>query len=179
MAPTLSSLSNGARVVALCAAFTLAAAQPPGGGRGPGGGTPGARCDFSGSDYLYEETISADGMTRTIKTNNCPNHPYKNINPNYPVKLEQTYTLPAKPMYDTAAAANLAAQGGVTGLLFSGAQLFSPYGGQNYGTVTGYANSATAAEGDTFDLCSCHSAQTTAPSCECLPCRARNCAPAM
>lgn len=69
------------------------------------------QCAADGSDYLYTETISDDGLTRTIVTNNCPNHPYKNINPNYPVMREDTYNVPAVPMYDPNNAADLAAQG--------------------------------------------------------------------
>lgn len=56
---------------------------------------------------------------------------------------------------------------GVTGYYFSGVMVFSPYGGPNYGTVTGYDNSATAAEGDSFDMCSCHAASTSQPSYHC------------
>jgi len=55
--------------------------------------------------------------------------------------------------------ADLKAQGGNVGVLFNGAAIFSPFGGPNYGTVTGYANAAVNGEGSTFDSCNCHSSQ--------------------
>ena len=122
-------------------------------------------CATDGSDYSYTETVSGD--TRTLVTTFCPNHPYKNINPNYPIKTSTTYTVPAYPKYDTSNTADLTSQGGIVGVLFNGAMLFSPYGGPNYGSVTGYSNSATAAEGDTFDLCGCHASSTTSSSYHC------------
>ena len=56
---------------------------------------------------------------------------------------------------------SLAAQGGPIGVLFDGAHIYSPYGGST--AVTSYSNSATAAEGHTFDQCGC--------VCACVVCQ--------
>lgn len=132
-----------------------------------------ATCSQDGRDYVYAESVS--GSTRTIITNHCPNHPNYNLNPNYAVKESTTYTLPAKPTYvgsandpsTGTAHIDLSAKGGVVGVLFNGAMLFSPYGGPNYGTVSGWDTSATYAEGNTFDQCGCHGSSTSAPSYHC------------
>ena len=100
----------------------------------------------AGTSYSYTEAVSS--KIRTITTNHCPNHPYYNTNPNYAVSTSTTITVPAKPQLkgssttsDTgaldqtpttgegSAEAALGAQGGSTGVLFSGAMLYSPYGG--------------------------------------------------
>ena len=65
----------------------------------------------------------------------------------------------------TTQTADLSEVGGDVGLLFNGAMLFSPYGGAQYGKVTGYTSSATYAEGSTFDLCGCHASQTLKEHC--------------
>jgi len=130
-------------------------------------------CAQDGSDYSYSESVS--GATRTITTNHCPNHPYYNLNPNTAVKSVQTYTVPASPVFKgtatdkTTSSANidLSQKGGGVGVLFNGAFLFSPYGGSRYGQVTSFANSATYAEGNTFDQCGCHGSKTDAPSYHC------------
>eukprot|EP00667_Euglena_gracilis_P013621 EG_transcript_14049 len=120
------------------------------------------QCAKDGSDYSYTETIS--GQSRLITTTFCPNHPYKNINPNYPVKGSTTFTVPAYPRYDPNSITSLTEQGGITGVTFSGVMIFSPYGGTQYGKVTGYSNSAVAGEGFTFDMCGAHASLTTAAS---------------
>lgn len=133
------------------------------------GGTTadGQACATDGSDYSYTESVSSDGLTRTIVTTYCPNHPVKQLNPNYAIKQTSTITVPAQPQYVGEGTADLTAQGGSVGVLYNGAMLFSPYGGDKYGTVTEYANSAAAMEGDTFDLCGCHASSTTAASYHC------------
>lgn len=137
------------------------------------GRTTAANCAQDGTGYSYTESVS--GSTRTIVTNHCPNHPQKNLNPNYAVSESTTYTLPASPTYVGAAtdsstsSANidLSESGGGNGVLFNGAFLFSPYGGMTYGQVTGFSTSATYAEGNTFDQCGCHPSQTDQASYHC------------
>jgi len=132
-----------------------------------------ATCAQDGSDYSYAESVS--GSTRTITTNHCPNHPNWNLNPNVAVKESTTYTMPASPTYvgsatdasTSSAEINLASKGGAVGVFFSAAQLFSPYGGPNYGAATSWDSSATYAEGNTFDQCGCHGSSTTMPSYHC------------
>eukprot|EP00192_Tetraselmis_astigmatica_P011601 CAMPEP_0117655996 /NCGR_PEP_ID=MMETSP0804-20121206/4570_1 /TAXON_ID=1074897 /ORGANISM="Tetraselmis astigmatica, Strain CCMP880" /LENGTH=363 /DNA_ID=CAMNT_0005462371 /DNA_START=42 /DNA_END=1130 /DNA_ORIENTATION=+ len=141
---------------------------PVGGGNnqsgGDNGGAGAASCATDGSDYAYSEAIV--GQSRVITTSYCPNAPFKNINPNYPVKDDTTYTVPAYPKLHTSST-DLTAQGGSAGVLFNAAQLFSPYGGPNYGAADSYAKSAAYAEGHTFDACGCHASQTTSASYHC------------
>jgi len=97
-----------------------------------------ANCERDGSTYSYTESVS--GNTRTITTNNCPNHPFFNNNPNTAVVGSATIKIPAKPQLKgtgstadpLALSANygksLKAQGGAVGIFFSGAQLYSPFG---------------------------------------------------
>ena len=123
------------------------------------------QCDANGADYKYTETISADGNTRSIVTTWCPNHPYMTgLNPNVPIKKETTYTVPAKPVYTGERFADLTEQGGVVGVMFSSVQVYSPYGGSRYGKVTSQANSATVAEGNSFDQCGGHASSSTRAS---------------
>ena len=134
-----------------------------GGGGNNGGGS--SDCASDGSDYKYTESISSDGLTRTIVTTYCPNHPFKNLNPNKPIKSERTITVPAKPKYaGDSAVTDLSEQGGSVGILFNGAMIYSPYGGTKYGKSTDYDSSATFAEGDSFDLCGCHAASASSAS---------------
>jgi len=133
----------------------------------------GADCATDGTDYTYTESVSGD--TRTIVTNVCPNHPWKKINPNDAYGATTTYTIPANPQFvgtatsSSTSSANIdvSEEGGATGILFNGAMLFSPFGGPNYGSATGYTSSATYAEGDTFDQCGCHASQDTSASYHC------------
>ena len=100
----------------------------------------------AGTSYSYTEAVSSG--TRTISTNHCPNHPYFNTNPNYAVSTSTTITIPAKPQLKGSSAASdtgaldqtpttgedtaevaLGAAGGSIGVFFSGAMLYSPYGG--------------------------------------------------
>mmetsp|Transcript_56453 Transcript_56453/g.123397 ORF Transcript_56453/g.123397 Transcript_56453/m.123397 type:complete len:284 (-) Transcript_56453:17-868(-) len=139
----------------------------------PSGGTSGVACAQDGSDYSYSEVIS--GNVRTVVTNHCPNHPYYNLNPNYAVNKAMTYKIPAVPSFvgsgsdsDTSSGhIDLSEKGGQVGVFFSGAMLFSPYGGPDYGQAVSFATSAVHAEGNTFDQCSCHSSQTSVPSYHC------------
>lgn len=123
-----------------------------------------AQCSTDGSEYTYSEEIK--GQTREITVTFCPNHPWKNINPNHPVPSWTTYKVPAYPVYYSSGK-DLSARGGNVGVLFSGAMIFSPYGGSKYGTVTSYTNSAANAEGDTFDMCGCHGSSKTSASYHC------------
>ncbi|CAK0863062.1 unnamed protein product [Prorocentrum cordatum] len=130
-------------------------------------------CATDGSDYSYTESIS--GVRRKVVTNHCPNHPFYDLNPNTAVKSSKTYTIPAIPTYVGAATdsstssahVDLSAQGGAVGVFFNAAQLYSPYGGPTYGTVTGWANSAPFAEGNTFDPCGCHGSSPTIATYHC------------
>ena len=124
-------------------------------------------CAEDGSDYMYTEMISGD--SRIITTTFCPNHAWQNVNPNYPVKAETRYTVPAHPRYDTVKAqfTSLTGRGGPVGVLYSGAMLFSPFGGPEHGDVTGYGNSAVAGEGASFDMCGCHASSTRSASYHC------------
>ena len=99
----------------------------------------GVVCNRDGSSYSYTESISSDGKTRTVVTNFCPNHPYFNNNPNTANSQSTTLTMPAKPKLvgtgvtkspavSATASKSLAAQGGTVGVIFSGGQLYSPYG---------------------------------------------------
>lgn len=132
-----------------------------------------AQCARDGSDYSYTESVSGD--TRTIVYNGCPNHPWYQLNPNYPVMGSTTYNVPAYPQFvgsstdsgTSTANVDISAQGGAVGVFFNAAQLFSPYGGPSYGTVTSYSSSATYAEGNTFDQCGCHGSSTTEVSYHC------------
>ena len=107
--------------------------------------------------YEYAESVTSD--TRTIQTNHCPNHPYYNTNANQAAPEwggqapgqgidSDPITLPAKPQLKGSSAVAdsgaldqtptttegtaeiaLGATGGSTGVFFSGAMLYSPYGG--------------------------------------------------
>lgn len=137
-----------------------------------------ATCSNDGSDYAYSETIS--GTQRVVTITNCPNHARDDAVGNNPNSATysgtKTFSVPAYPKLQTLTAGSLtetkslASQGAQVGVLFSGAWMFSPYGGPTYGTVTGYANSATAAEGDTFDMSGCHSTgQSDSYHCHIVP----------
>lgn len=123
-------------------------------------GASAATCPTDGSGYDYSETVTGD--TRTITYTACPNHAWKAINPNEAqYDGTQTISIPAYPKIQNDGATgvsttskrtmDLTAKGGVVGIFFSAAALYSPYGGGKYGQVTGFDNSATNAEGDTFD----------------------------
>jgi len=130
-------------------------------------------CATDGSDYSYTEAVS--GSTRTVVTNHCPNHPFYDLNPNTAVLSSKTYEIPAIPTFVGAATdsstssahIDLSAKGSLVGLFFNAAQLFTPYGGPNYGTVTGWTTSATYAEGNSFDQCGCHGSSETQASYHC------------
>ena len=127
-------------------------------------------CTDDGNDYEYSESVS--GTVRTITTNHCPNHPTYKLNPNYAVGESTTYRVPAYPSFvgttsaagTASASVDLSEQGGGVGVLFSGAQLFSPYGGAGYGQVSGYYTSAVYNEANTFDQCGGHASSSTEPS---------------
>jgi len=133
-------------------------------------------CAQDGADYTWSEAISSDGKTRTITTNLCPNHPTYNSNPNRAVSESKTWTIPAKPEFigaestvspttgSNTATKDLSQQGGGVGLIFSGAYLYSPYGGSQYGQTTNFETTATYAEGNSFDQCGGHSSSTTTAS---------------
>merc|ERR1712136_79249 len=124
------------------------------------------RCTDDGSDFEYSESVSGD--VRTISTNHCPNHPTYNLNPNYAVGEPKTYSVPAFPSFvgtttasgTASAPIDLSKNGGILGVFFSGAMLFSPYGGPMYGQVTGYETSATYYEAYSFDQCAGHASFT-------------------
>ena len=130
-----------------------------------------AACATDSSDYAYSESVST--TTRTVVTNHCPNHQYYDVNPNTAIAGSTTYTMPYSPVYNTAQQTSLASTGSIVGVAFSAGMIYSAYGGSQYGTVTGYSNSAPYAEGDTFDMCGGHSSSTSdasyhyhiAPSC--------------
>jgi len=130
-------------------------------------------CARDGSDYSYSESIS--GQTRTITYNGCPNHPWYQLNPNYPVKATTTKEVPAYPKFEgssgdmsqDSANIDLREQGGDVGVFFNGAQLFSPYGGPSYGQASSFQSSATYAEGQSFDQCGCHGSSTSSVSYHC------------
>ena len=84
-------------------------------------------CSADASDYSYSETLSS--TLRTIATNHCPNHVWTQLNPNSPLLEARTYDYPLYPKYDPSALADLTSQGGTVGTFFSGAMLFSGYGG--------------------------------------------------
>ena len=96
---------------------------------------------------------------------------WTNINPNYPVPDSTANRIPLEPMCADAGcegdSISLAAVGGATGILFSAAQVYSPYGGSIYGTVTSYTSGAPYAEGDTFDECGCHGSRTDRSTYHC------------
>jgi len=146
-------------LVVLCAVYSVAAQT----------------CNQDGSSYSYTEAIDTSTNERVITTNFCPNHPSFNNNPNYAVSSSTTIKVPAYPKIigsattqspgETATASkSLTAQGGYVGVFYSGAMLYSPYGGASYGTVTGFSNSATYAEGNTFDQCGGHSSSSSSAS---------------
>ena len=123
-------------------------------------GASAATCPTDGSGYDYSETVTGD--TRTITYTACPNHAWKAINPNKAqYDTTQTIRIPAYPKIQNEGVTgvsttskrtmDLTAKGGVVGIFFSAAALYSPYGGGKYGQVVGFDNSATNAEGDTFD----------------------------
>ena len=79
------------------------------------------QCADDGADYSWSDTVS--GSTRTIVTNHCPNHATAEMNPNYAVNSQRTYTIPAVPEYSASQETNLAAQGGITGVTFDAAMM--------------------------------------------------------
>ena len=127
----------------------------------------GTRCANDGSDYAYSESFVSNERVITFRL--CPNHARDDAigdNPNRATYTgTKTFKVPQNPMLESTAAATLAAspskdltaQGGGVGVLFNGAWMYSPYAGAP-NTLTGYTTSATHLEGDTFDMCGCHSA---------------------
>jgi hypothetical protein len=83
-----------------------------------------------------------------------------------------TYQIPAYPQYIDSSeldGTQLIEQGGATGIFFSGAFMFSPYGGTEYGALASdlsndYSNCATYAEGYSFDYCTGHASSSTEAS---------------
>ena len=99
------------QVLSLAFLVTIVSAQGP----KPGSAAAGEQCTADGSKYTYSETVDTSKGTRTITTSYCPNHAYKNLNPNYPVSSgDKTYVVPLKPMYTPTAGSqvDLSAQGG-------------------------------------------------------------------
>jgi hypothetical protein len=100
-------------------------------------------------------------------------HRYYVINPNTPYGTSTSFTIPLKPAivssFLTASdgQTSLKAQGGGVGVLFSGAYVFSAYGGPQYGTLASWSNSAPYAEGFTFDQCGCHASTSSSASYHC------------
>jgi len=139
---------------------------------GPGGGS-GVTCSTDGTDYKYEESVS--GEVRSITTNHCPNHPWVSLNPNKPINDVLSYTIPSKPRFygvptesdQASAIKDLSQQGGGVGLFFSGAFMFSGYGGNRYGQTTNWETSAPYVEGNSFDQCGCHSSSSSQASYHC------------
>lgn len=117
------------------------------------------KCATDGSSYSYTESVS--GSTRTVSFNVCPNHYFDdgNLNPNYAVSGDETYTMPASPMYESSSTVDLSGQGGGVGVTFNGAYVYSAFAGSV--ALTGYSSSATALEGDTFERCGGHSSSTS------------------
>lgn len=123
------------------------------------------QCSRTGSDYSYTETLSSstiiESTTRTIVISGCPNHPFTDYTPNTACKGSLTMTVPALPKYISSTSSSdytsLKNAGGATGILFDGATVYSAFGGQGFGTVTSYTNSAPYAEGYSFDQCGQHS----------------------
>ena len=102
----------------------------------------GAACSQDGSSYSYTESVTTTANTRTIVTNQCPNHPYHSINSVSPASTSTTITMPSYPKLKGSSGLNhpgttdqspstiegtaqvsLAAEGGSIGALFSGAML--------------------------------------------------------
>jgi len=122
-------------------------------------------CATDGSDYEYSETLNT--YWRKITYNGCPNHRHTNAigdNPNKAVKSSMTFRVPRYPMYDEDQQVDLSSQGGAIGVTRAGTQIYSPYGGPTYGTVTKYSKSAPYIEGDTFDECGAHSSTSSSVS---------------
>ena len=100
-------------------------------------------------------------------------HRYYVINPNTPYGVSTTFSIPVKPVILTSKLTSttgqtvLTATGGGVGVLFSGAYVFSAYGGPQYGTLSSWSNSAPYAEGYTFDQCGCHASSSTSASYHC------------
>jgi len=162
-------MSLGASVTLAAAALCLQGCT----GGGPPGGGGADSCASDGTDYTYTESVS--GTDRTITTNHCPNHPWVSLNPNTPIAEELSYTIPANPQFSGEATAwsqasaikDLSAEGAGVGVFFSGAFLFSPYGGPMYGVTEDFESSAPYVEGNSFDQCGCHSSQTSSASYHC------------
>ena len=105
-----------------------------------------------------------DGTGLILASGIAQNHQFYDINPNTAVGVSTTYAVPYEPVYNAAQQTALNAVGDVTGVAFSGGKVYSAYGGPTYGTVASYYNSATYAEGDTFDQCGGHSSSTSQAS---------------
>ena len=89
----------------------------------------------------------AHGLSLPILLALCagPNHHYTNLNPNYAIAEDTTYTMPAYPMYDpdSGSWADHSERGGSIGPIFNGAMLYSPYGGASYGQTTDFESTAS------------------------------------
>ena len=111
------------------------------------------RCVDDGSSYEYTEAIN--NQVRVITVNHCPNHPTFNLNLNYAISVSTTYRIPAYPQFvgtptdsgTGSASIDLSEQGGGIGVAFSGAKLYSPFGGGDYGAVTGFDNAGRSRGG--------------------------------
>ncbi|KAJ1461330.1 YHYH protein-domain-containing protein, partial [Pelagophyceae sp. CCMP2097] len=124
-------------------------------------------CATDGSDYEYDEVIAELGA-RVVRTNHCPNHAWRGLNPSKAVSTGSAlYSYPANPMYEPTQTVSLAFRRGSVGTLFSGAMLFSNYAGAAAGGLESYYNSATFLEGDTLDECGCHAATSATASYHC------------
>ena len=158
--PAMSSMNTLVVSVLLLAGASLA--QMGGGGGGKCNFDAASSCALDGSDASYTETVS--GLTRRIQASGCPNNnphvPCIGDNPNAAVAQDYDSAIPSTPQFNgatyeaaLAAAYSLADVGSLVGIARNGIAILSPYAGRNYGTVTGWDNSAVLGEGDTFDYC--------------------------
>ena len=130
---------------------------------------PGDTCLRDGTSYSYTESVSGD--TRLVTSNLCPNHYFDmgTLNPNFAIEGDKTFSMPSSPMLESTANSPtdwLSSQGGGIGILFNSAYIYSAYAGPGT-TLTNYASSATALEGDTFDKCGCHSSSNSKAGYHC------------
>ncbi|KAJ8600329.1 hypothetical protein CTAYLR_000647 [Chrysophaeum taylorii] len=87
----------------------------------------------------------------------------------YAVNEERTYQIPVYPRYSSDVTVSLVEEGGVVGVLYDGAMLYSAYGGIKYDALDAsyandYENSAPYVEGGTFDMCGEHASSKEEPS---------------
>jgi hypothetical protein len=108
-------------------------------------------CSASGESSSFVETLTS--TKRSLAVNGCPDHAYYAVNPNLAKPNPETFTLPLYPkLVSISDAKSLAAVGGGIGIAVNGVNIYSCYGGVDYGTCTDWASSAVNLEGDTFDM---------------------------